>query len=181
MNAPTKHFTAMARLLHWLMALLLLAMLFIGVGMLSTLTEWHSRLLAIHKPLGLAILLLLVLRIVVRVRHAPPALPSDMSRLQRGVAVASHVLLYGLMLALPLLGWAMQGAAGYPLLIGGWLVPAIAPADPQLYALLRMAHGYLADLLFGLILLHLAAALYHGLIRRDGVLASMATGASKPD
>jgi cytochrome b561 len=86
------------------------------------------------------------------------------------------VLLYGLMLALPLLGWAMQSAGGYPLVLLGWVLPAIAPQDVDLYAGLRSAHGWLAYLLFASILLHLAAALFHGLIRRDGVLAGMLRG-----
>ena len=114
MSRQPSSFTLAARLLHWLMALLLLAMLFIGVGMLSTLSGWHSTLLAIHKPLGLMLLVLLVLRVLVRLRNAPPPLPADLPQWQRLGAGASHVLLYGLMLVLPLVGWTMQGAAGYP-------------------------------------------------------------------
>lgn len=179
MSRQSSSFAPAARLLHWLMAVLLLAMLFIGVGMLSTLSAWHSTLLAIHKPLGVLLLLLWVLRLLVRWRQAPPPLPADLPDWQRWGASCSHALLYGLMLVLPLVGWAMQGAAGYPLLLAGWALPAlpalVAP-DPQLYAGLRLAHGYLAYLLFALIVLHLAAGLYHGLIRRDGVLASMTGG-----
>jgi len=176
MSRQSSSFAPAARLLHWLMAVLLLAMLFIGVGMLSTLSAWHSTLLAIHKPLGVLLLLLWVLRLLVRWRQAPPPLPADLPDWQRWGASCSHALLYGLMLVLPLVGWAMQGAAGYPLLLAGWALPALVAPDPQLYAGLRLAHGYLAYLLFALIVLHLAAGLYHGLIRRDGVLASMTAG-----
>jgi len=176
MSRQTSSFTLAARLLHWLMALLLLAMLFIGVGMLSTLSGWHSTLLAIHKPLGLTLLALLVLRVLVRLRNAPPPLPADLPQWQRFGAGASHVLLYGLMLVLPLVGWTMQGAAGYPLVLGGWALPTLVAPDPQLYAALRLAHGYLAYLLFAMIVLHMAAGLFHGLIRRDGVLGSMTRG-----
>ena len=176
MSRQTSSFTLAARLLHWLMALLLLAMLFIGVGMLSTLSGWHSTLLAIHKPLGLTLLVLLALRVLVRLRNAPPPLPADLPQWQRFGAGASHVLLYGLMLVLPLVGWAMQGAAGYPLVLGGWALPTLVAPDPQLYAILRLAHGYLAYLLLAMIVLHMAAGLFHGLIRRDGVLGSMTRG-----
>ena len=159
MSRQPSSFTPAARLLHWLMAVLLLAMLFIGVGMLSTLSAWHSTLLAIHKPLGVLLLLLWVLRLLVRWRQAPPPLPADLPHWQRWGASCSHALLYGLMLVLPLVGWAMQGAAGYPLLLTGWALPALVAPDPQLYAGLRLAHGYLAYLLFALIVLHLAAGL----------------------
>lgn len=173
MNSNHRVFTPLARLLHWLMAVLLLVMLLIGVGMLSSVSTWQPTLVHVHKSLGVVLLVLLLIRLAVRLRHAPPALPAAMPRWQQLGALASHWLLYTLMLGLPLLGWAMQGAGGYPLVVAGWLLPAIAPQDPQLYALLRAGHGYLAYLLFSLILLHLAAGLCHGLIRRDGVLASM--------
>jgi cytochrome b561 len=72
-----------ARLLHWLMALLIVAMLFIGVGMVSSVSERHDWLVRIHKPLGIAILVLAVVRLVVRLRHRPPALPADLPLLLR--------------------------------------------------------------------------------------------------
>jgi cytochrome b561 len=170
-------FSLPARLLHWLMALLILLMLFVGVGMVSS-VAWQPRLVSLHKPLGLLLLLLVLIRLAVRLRHPPPALPNDLPRWQKRAAVGSHWLLYLLMFSLPLVGWAMQGAAGVPLVVGGWVVPTIAPHDIALYAALRTAHGYLAYLLFASILLHLAAALFHGLIRRDGVLPSMLGGRS---
>ena len=89
-------------------------------------------------------------------------------------AHASHWLLYGLMLALPLVGWAMLSAGGYPVMLGASLrVPPIFPASPAAFAMLRHLHGGLAMLLFLTFLAHMAAALYHGLIRRDGVLSGM--------
>ena len=78
------------------------------------------------------------------------------------------------MLALPLVGWAMLSAAGYPIgLVGSLVLPPILPRDPILYAWLRPLHTLLAYTLFGLVLAHLGAALMHGLIRRDGVFSSM--------
>jgi len=175
MNTPTTLFHARARLLHWLMAPLLVAMLFIGIGMVSTTSPAYALLLAIHKPLGAAILVLLVLRIHTRLRHRPPPLPSDLPPLQRRAAIFSHWLLYALMLAMPLSGWAMLSAAGYPVtLLDGMRLPLIVPRDAALFAWLRGAHHWLALLLLAAFLLHLAAALFHALVRRDGVLASMA-------
>ncbi|HEY6514843.1 MAG TPA: cytochrome b/b6 domain-containing protein [Steroidobacteraceae bacterium] len=74
----------------------------------------------------------------------------------------------------PLIGWAMLSAGGYPVMLGSALhLPPISPANPLAFAILRHLHAWLAMLLFVTFLAHLAAALYHGLIRRAGVLASM--------
>lgn len=174
MNRDTTMFWLPARVLHWLMAAMILTMLFVGAGMVATVSDRHTWLLALHKPLGISILLLAVLRLILRILHKPPPLPSDLSAPQRFAAHASHGLLYGLMLALPLIGWAMLSAGGYPVTLGAGLrLPSIAAADPSTFAALRWLHRTLAYVLFATVLLHLAAALYHGLIRRDGVLRSM--------
>ncbi|KQO55902.1 cytochrome B [Methylobacterium sp. Leaf469] len=176
----TTHFNRPARLLHWTMAGMILAMLFIGVAMVTSLAHYDA-LVALHRPLGIGILILAVLRLVNRWRHPPPALPPDLPGWQRQAAHASHRLLYGLMLGLPLIGWAMLSAAGYPIGLGGSVVlPPILPRDPAIYAWLRPVHSVLAYALFGLILAHLGAALMHGLIRRDGVFSSMALRATAP-
>jgi cytochrome b561 len=174
---PPVNFHPLARLLHWTMAVLILSMLFIGVGMVTTVSPRHQWLLAIHKPLGIAILLLAVIRLAVRMRLRPPALPADMPVAMQWLAHASHWLLYALMLAMPLIGWAMLSAGGYPIMLGSfWHLPPIVPANAALYAWLREAHGYLAFLLFLTVLGHMAAALYHALIRRDSVFPSMTFG-----
>jgi cytochrome b561 len=170
-----ERFSILSRLLHWLMAILVLAMLFIGVGMVASLANYH-RLVAIHEPLGIAILALVAIRLVNRLLSPPPPLPADMPRWQRLAALASHALLYALMFALPLVGWAMLSAADYPIvLVGSLHLPAILPHDAALYAMLRKTHGILAYLLFATFLVHLAAALLHALIHRDGVFGSMAS------
>jgi len=174
MNA-TPHFTPLSRLLHWLMAILVLTMLFIGIGMVASLGD-YSRLVAIHKPLGVAILVLVAIRLVNRLLHPPPPLPAWMPPWQRFAAVASHVLLYVLMFALPLVGWAMLSAADYPIVLAGSLrLPPILPHDAKLYAVLRNVHSALAYLLFATFLLHFGAALMHALVYRDGVFQSMAS------
>jgi cytochrome b561 len=167
-------FHPLARLLHWLMAILILTMLFIGAGMVSTVSEKHEWLLAIHKPLGATIFVLALIRLGVRLRYPPPPLPADMPPLMKFLAHASHWLLYTLMLALPLVGCAMLSAGGYPISLGGGLhLPPLLPFNGETFAWLRETHRYLAYLLFFTVLGHMGAALYHGLIRRDGVLASM--------
>ncbi|MGQ7934561.1 cytochrome b [Paraburkholderia sp. D1E] len=177
MKPAHAHFSPLARLLHWTMAPLIIAMLFIGVGMVATVSHAHGTLVALHKPLGIALLLLVILRASVRIRRGSPPLPVDMPAPQRIAAKASHLVLYALMAAMPLIGWAMLSAAGDPLTLYGPLhLPPIAPYNIELFAVLRALHTWLAFALFAAVLLHLAAALFHGLIRRDGVLSSMARG-----
>ncbi len=174
--SATHRFTPLARLLHWSMALMILAMLFIGTGMIAGEPERYSALVLMHKSVGIAIFTLALLRLLYRLWHPAPPLPADLPGWQRFAAKASQVLLYALMLGLPLVGWAMLSAGDYPVtLYGGLQLPPILPANLALYAGLRGLHAMLAWLLFAIFLLHLGAALFHGLIRRDGVLTSMAS------
>lgn len=170
----TPKFNQTARILHWLIAALVLAQLFIGIGQVSTVSEMHTILLSLHIPLGIAILFLMVIRLLVRLFTTPPPLPNDLSRLQKFAATAVHWIFYGLLIGLPLIGWGMLSAEGLPIkLFGNTYLPHILPFDPGLYAILRTSHTYLAIFLFFLVMAHMAAALHHGLIRKDGVLSSM--------
>jgi len=175
MNAHQARFSPLSRVLHWLMALMIVAMLFIGTGMAASVSERYRFLIAIHRPLGLAVLILVAIRLVNRLINPPPPLPDSLPPLQRVAAKASHVLLYALMFIIPLMGWGMLSAAPYPVVIYGSLrLPPILPQNPVLYSWLRELHADFAYLLFAVFLVHLGAALMHGLIRRDGVFESMA-------
>jgi cytochrome b561 len=170
-------FHPFARVLHWLMALAVLSMLFVGAGMVTSVEARHAWLLAIHKPLGITIFVLALIRLGFRLTHPAPPLPADMPEWQKLAAHASHWLLYALMIAMPLIGWGMLSAGNYPVTLGGGLrLPPILPSDAALFAWLREAHRYLAWLFFLTFLAHMGAALMHGLIRRDGVLQSMTGG-----
>ena len=173
---PQARFPAASRLLHWMMAPMVVAMLFIGVGMAASVSARYDLLVSIHRPLGIAILVLCVLRMVNRFINPPPELPDTLPSMQRFAAKASHIMLYALMLTMPLVGWGMLSAAAYPIVLYGPLrLPPILPHDLTLYAWLRDLHTVLAYLLFATFLVHFAAALYHGLIRRDGVFGTMAS------
>jgi cytochrome b561 len=170
-----ERFTPIQRLLHWLMAICILTMLFVGVGMVSTIKPKYLTLVSIHKPLGIAILALALIRLAVRLRYGAPLLPADLPKPMKLAAYLSHYALYVLMIGMPLLGWGMLSAAAYPVvLIGGIHLPAILPQSDRLHTLLWDAHFYLAFLFFAVILLHVAAALFHALVRRDGVFDAMA-------
>ena len=123
-----ERFSAPSRLLHWLMALLVLAMPFIGVGMAASASGRYSLLLSVHRPLGIAILVLVAIRFINRLINRPPPLPATLPPLQRLAAKASHFALYALMFALPLVGWGMLSAGGYPIVLYGPVeLPPISP------------------------------------------------------
>lgn len=173
-RAAPNYFNLTARVLHWSMALAILAMLFVGIGMVASLSLRPS-LVSLHRPLGIAILLLVIVRLANRLAHSPPPLPADLPRVQVLAAKASHWLLYALMFAMPLIGWSMLSAGGYPVtMFKGFNLPPIAPHNATVYAVLSSAHTWFALLLFATVLMHLAAALYHAWVRRDGVFSSMA-------
>ena len=104
-NNPTQ-FALLSRILHWLMAAMLLAMLFIGVSMVTSLGNYH-RLVAIHRPLGIMILILAAIRLINRRFTKLPPFPPTMSAQERFAATASERLLYALMFVLPIVGWGM--------------------------------------------------------------------------
>jgi cytochrome b561 len=171
----TARFPASSRLLHWIMSILVIAQLFIGVAMVASLSSYHW-LIEIHKPLGMLILVLVALRLLNRLVWPATPLPAAMPGPLRFAAHASHVLLYAIMFALPLIGWGMLSAAGYPIqLADSFHLPAIVSKDDALYSLLQPLHAVLALVLFITFLVHLGAALVHALIFRDGAFQSMAS------
>ena len=174
MTGQQARFSAPSRVIHWLMAVMILAMLCIGVGMAASVSERYKVLVSIHKPLGIAILILVIVRLIVRLTRGAPPLPSDLPPLMKFAAHASHWALYALMFAMPLIGWGMLSAAGDPVVVAGIHLPSILPMDGAMHGVLRQAHTWLALVLFALVLAHLAAALFHALVRGDGVFESMA-------
>jgi cytochrome b561 len=173
MTTQRRQFTALSRLLHWTMAAMVLTMLGIGVAMVASLNHYHV-LVSIHRPLGIAILVLVIIRFVNRLLNSPPPLPATMSRAERLAATASEFTMYGLMFVLPLVGWGMLSAARYPIVLFGSLhLPNILPHNAMLYAVLRQAHTILAYLFFLTFIAHFGAILFHTLIVRDGILTRM--------
>ena len=116
MSAATeqRQFTAVMRLFHWLTAALVLTMLGIGLAMVASLADYH-RLVSIHRPLGILILIVVVIRFVNRHYSALPPFPATMSPRERSVASASELFLYALLVVQPLIGWGMLSAARYPI------------------------------------------------------------------
>ena len=180
---PTTRFALPSRILHWLMAPMVIAQLLIGVTMVAALS-YYPLLLAIHRPLGVLILVFAVARLANRLTHRLPPFPTTMSPLERRIASWSEYLLYALLLVQPLVGWAMLSAARFPIvLVGPIRLPGIAPCDIDVYAVLRQAHTVFAFVLFAAFTAHICAVLFHTLVLRDRLIDRMAlwpTKHSKP-
>src|SRR5947209_10910704 len=148
MSTQQRQFAAFSRLLHWTMAAMVLTMLCIGVAMVVSLGSYHV-LVSIHRPLGIAILILVIVRFVNRLVNRPPPLPATIARAERLAITASEYILYGLLFVLPLVGWGMLSAARYPIVLFGSVhLPFILPHNLTLYAALRQAHTILAYFFF---------------------------------
>jgi cytochrome b561 len=169
-----RQFTASMRFLHWLMAAMVLTMLGVGVAMVASPGGYH-RLVSIHRPLGILILLLVVIRYANRRFSSLPPFPVTMSSQERFVASASELLFYTLMFVEPLVGWGMLSAVRYPIVLFGSLhLFPILPHSIMLYVVLRKTHTVLAYLLFLMFIAHFGAILLHTLIVRDGMFSRMA-------
>ncbi|MGD1239889.1 cytochrome b [Mycobacterium seoulense] len=179
-GAAATRFALPSRVLHWLMAPMVIAQLLIGVTMVASLS-YYPLLLAIHRPLGALILAFAVVRLANRLRHRPPPFLSTMSGAERRVATWSECLLYALLLLQPLTGWAMLSAARVPVTLAGRLrLPGIAPQSIDVFAVLRECHGVFALLLFLTFTAHMCAVLFHTLVLRDRLLDRMALWRGRP-
>jgi cytochrome b561 len=178
-TAPGR-FALPSRILHWLMAPMVIAQLLIGVTMIASLS-YYPLLLAIHRPLGVLILVFAVVRLGNRLTHRLPPFLATMGRAERRIATWSEYLLYALLLVQPLIGWAMLSAARFPIVLVGPLhLPGIAPHNIDVYAVLREAHSVLAFLLFLTFTAHVCAVLFHTLVLRDRLIDRMAVWPTKP-
>jgi cytochrome b561 len=185
MTGPTDEstparFALPSRILHWLMAPMVVAQLVIGVTMIASLA-YYPLLLAIHRPLGILILVFAVVRLANRLTHRLPPFLATMGPAERRIATWSEYLLYGLLLAQPLVGWAMLSAARFPVVLMGPIhLPGIAPHNIDVYAALRQTHNVLAALLFLTFTAHVCAVLFHTLVLRDRLLDRMALWPTRP-
>ncbi|TBW38982.1 cytochrome b [Siculibacillus lacustris] len=167
-----------ARWLHWVIAVFVACLIPLGLAMVArgAATNFDGltdRLYSAHKLLGFVVLWLMILRVVVRLRRGAPPPLATLTPLERVASQVVHVVLYVLLLVVPLLGWA--GVSAFPALnvFGLFDLPAILPADQAIAAVILGAHKLLALGLGLVALAHVAAALRHRFLKRDGVMRRM--------
>ena len=166
---------SISKSLHWLTLLLLVCMAWLGLTM-GDLPNGPDKIAtyALHKSIGITILMLVLLRIGWRwYAGAPDGVPGT-PRWQERIASLTHLALYALLLAMPLSGWILNSASGFPLQWFGLVnLPAIAGKDHDLHELAEDIHEWLFWAMVTLAVLHAAAAFYHHLFVRDATLARM--------
>ena len=170
-----------ARWLHWLTAAAVLFVIPAGIAMMNLPQgPAQDRLFDLHRSVGILILVLAVLRVAVRVAlGAPPPAPG-LPRWQQVVANATHHLLYVLIVVMPLLGWATSSAFGAQVSVFGlFTLPALLAKNEPLSDLLGTIHQVLGFAMAALVGLHIAAGLFHGIVKRDGVLSRMIPALSR--
>jgi cytochrome b561 len=182
LNPLPARYTTVAIVLHWALAVAIVVSFCVGLTLADMrLSPLRLKLTNWHKWAGITILALSALRLLWRLTHAAPAGP-PMKAWQSRAAHAAHGLLYALFFAVPLVGWAYSSAAGFPVVAFGVLpLPDFVPVDEALAAAIKPWHGRLAWLLASVVLLHVAAALKHQFIDRDGLLSRMWPGPGLKD
>lgn len=183
-NHVVSRYTPLAIALHWLMGLVILGMFAVGVFMTDLpISPLRLKLYNWHKWAGVTFLALAVLRLLWRLTHRPPCLPQAIAQAmptwQLRAYHAAHLLMYVLFFVVPLIGWAYSSAAGFPIVWFGQIpLPDLLSPDKALAEMIKPLHELSALALVGLASLHIAAALKHHLIDRDGLLSRMLPGRS---
>ncbi len=181
-SGPVARYSLTAIVLHWVLGLAILGMF--GVGLYMTdlpFSPTRLKLYNWHKWAGITLLALAVVRLLWRVTHRPPPLPSAiadaMPAWQRWAHHGTHHALYALFFVVPLIGWAYSSAAGFPIVVFGVLpLPDFVPVDKALSELIKPFHEISAFALVGLAGLHIAAAIKHQWIDKDGLIGRMLPG-----
>jgi cytochrome b561 len=181
-SPPIQRYGTVAIVLHWVLALAILTAFVVGLTLEDMpFSPAKLKIMNWHKWAGVSILFLSVLRLLWRITHRPPALPASIEQAmpswQLKAFHGTHHLMYLMFFAVPLLGWAYSSAKGFPIVWFGVLpLPDLVAPNKALAEVLEEAHGLAAWGLIGLVGLHVAAALKHQFIDKDGLLTRMRPG-----
>lgn len=164
-----------SRVFHWLTVLLLFVQIPVGIIMTQELPRaTQDQLFIVHKGLGPIILFVVALRLAWRAGHRPPPLPASVPEAQRLAATVVHSGLYALLLVMAVSGYVRVTAGGFPIeLLDALGIPPLIGKNEALAEAAKSVHATAALGLIALIVVHVGAAAYHGVVRKDGVVARM--------
>lgn len=174
-NTPTRY-GAVTKLAHWAIAALIIGLTGLGIYMveLTYYDRYYNLSLETHKALGILVLELAIIKILWSAFSASPESAATMKSWEKGAARLMHLTLYAMMVLIPLSGYAISTADGKAVSFFGWYeVPACLPQIENLNQTASEIHYYLAYITIGLVGLHVAAALKHQLLDKDGTLGKM--------
>ena len=172
----TASYDRVAQAVHWLVAVLAFAVVWLGWTLAAAPRNTPQRdlLMLVHQSVGLTILGVMVFRAWWRWRHPPPPLPPSLSRIELSLAWLTHVALYVFLLVMPLAGYLSMAAAGHAVSVFGLVsIPPLLPDNPRWSQVAIAIHLVGQYPLYLLVALHIAGALFHGMVRRDGVIERM--------
>ena len=164
-----------SRLFHWITVVLVLVMIPVGLTMIQEIPRpVQDRLFILHKGLGPVVLVVVLLRLAWRLTHPPPPLPADLPAIQRRAAATVHAGLYVFLLVMAVSGYVRVTTGGFPIealqAIG---IPPLLPKNEAVAEVAKRIHATAIIGLLALIAMHVAAAAWHGLVRRDGIVGRM--------
>ncbi|WP_210252978.1 cytochrome b [Beijerinckia sp. L45] len=187
-RALSARYTGIAMILHWIVAILLIVNVALGLSADYIPDGYVRPVIDLHKSIGITVLGLVILRILWRLSHKPPAMPKTYAPWERFAAHAAHGALYLVILALPVSGWmhdsAWKGAATHPILLYGvipwprigWIENVEPHHKEVLHSVFFAAHAYAAYALYALLALHIIGALKHQFWDREPELQRMLPG-----
>src|SRR3984957_5066137 len=172
---PPTRYSGVAQSFHWIIAALIVTQFILGWTAVDLPSGMHKlALFGRHKSVGMAVLLLAILRLLWRFKHPPPDLPPAMTPVERVLARATHIAFYVLLFAMPITGWLMSSAKNYSV---SWFSlftwPNLIGKNEAAFDFLRSTHDALSGVLFGIAVLHILAALKHHFWNKDDVLSRM--------
>lgn len=174
MTTTNDRYTPVAVALHWLIALLVVGLWIVGATMEDYPDSIKWTAYGLHKATGILVLTLTLVRLAWRATHKPPMLPERLPRWQKIASALTHYALYAILLAMPLSGWAMSSAGGYPVSVYGlFTLPNLVAKDKQLGEFFYETHELLANGILVLVAVHTIAALLHHYYHKDNVLRRM--------
>lgn len=172
---PATKYAASIRILHWLMAVIILTLLAVGLIMTGLQRDDPLRplLFSLHKSFGLTILMLLCLRLWFRLHSQVPPLPASIPAYEQWLAHISHWALYGFMLVMPLSGYLLTAFHGMPVKWFGLELPRVVSIDKANGSLAGDVHYYAAYSLMVLLGLHVLGVIKHYMFERLNLLKRM--------